>query len=101
MQFVYPFTLEPHILAHGPAHRAQLQARQNAHVAYLFQREEEKKARKRAELNRVAPGWNPEGSTLVPDKARPIKGEDKAVVLSLDEGGRSVSEELASLDLGG
>ncbi|CED82953.1 hypothetical protein [Phaffia rhodozyma] len=109
--FVYPFTLESHILAHGPAHRQQLQARQNAHVAYLFQREEDKKARKRAEMNRVAPGWSPGGSALVPDrpKSKLQNSQDEAkltattMITKEAEGGigQSLSEDLASLNFGG
>lgn len=70
-QFVYPFTLEPHILAHGPPHRAQTAARQTAHVAYLIGREEAKAERKRKELARVAPGWSGSGgAALVPDRPK-------------------------------
>ncbi|KAL7411767.1 hypothetical protein BDY24DRAFT_394771 [Mrakia frigida] len=69
--FVYPFTLEPHILAHGPPHRAQTAARQTAHVAYLIGREEAKAERKRKELARVAPGWSGSGgAALVPDRPK-------------------------------
>lgn len=68
IQFVYPFTLEPHILAHGPPHRAMTASRQAGHLAYLLDREQAKEDRRRKELARVAPGWTGGNQALVPDR---------------------------------
>ena len=67
-QFVYPFTLEPHILSNGPPHRALTASRQAGHVAYLLGREAAKEDRRKKELARVAPGWTGGGGALVPDR---------------------------------
>lgn len=64
-QFVYPFTLEPHVLEHSPVHRAQAHASQAAHVAFLLRRETERHERERKERMRLAPGWAG-GQGLVP-----------------------------------
>lgn len=67
-QFVYPFTLEPHVLTLESARRSTLAAHAARHDAYLRQREEEKERRRREALRRVAPGFEPTEGTLVPVK---------------------------------
>jgi hypothetical protein len=66
-QFVYPFTLETHVLSppwpHQPhaAIRAQIAATRAARLQVLHRREEDKASRRKEVLRRVAPGWE-EGS---------------------------------------
>lgn len=102
-QFVYPFTLEPHVLHHSPAHRASTTATHAAHVAYLLKREEAKRERDRKERVRLAPGW--EGGGLVPDKkGAPSAGASSAEVLKESpavekERERTIEDELRELSM--
>ncbi|KAH9959427.1 hypothetical protein BC827DRAFT_1261043 [Russula dissimulans] len=66
--FVYPFTLEPHILKVGSNRRAMIAAHAARREAYLHAREEEKQRRKREALRRIAPGFEPRSAPLVPVK---------------------------------
>ncbi|KAK7684978.1 hypothetical protein QCA50_011813 [Cerrena zonata] len=66
--FVYPFTLEPHIITLESSRRATLAAHAVRREAYLRTREEEKERRKREALKRIAPGFEPQGGLLVPTK---------------------------------
>ncbi|TDL24488.1 hypothetical protein BD410DRAFT_785979 [Rickenella mellea] len=66
--FVYPFTLEPHVLTLESARRSTLSAHAARHMAYLRQREEEKERRRREALRRIAPGFEPTDGPLVPTK---------------------------------
>lgn len=52
---------------HSPAHRAQAQSAQAAHVAFLLEREAARAERERRERVRLAPGWTG-GAGLVPDR---------------------------------
>lgn len=64
-QFVYPYSLETHVLQPQPPHishaeRLAVQAEQHAkRVEFLKRREAEKARRKREQLRKVAPGWEP------------------------------------------
>ncbi|KAI0777189.1 hypothetical protein BD413DRAFT_514159 [Trametes elegans] len=66
--FVYPFTLEPHVLTVEAARRSTLAAHAARREAYLRAREEEKERRKRDALRRIAPGFEPRATPLVPTK---------------------------------
>ncbi|KAI0945043.1 hypothetical protein AcW1_001828 [Taiwanofungus camphoratus] len=66
--FVYPFTLEPHVIRLEGSRRSTLAAHAARREAYLKSREEEKERRKREALRRIAPGFEPEGTPLVPVK---------------------------------
>ncbi|KAJ6577090.1 hypothetical protein B0H10DRAFT_2101536 [Mycena sp. CBHHK59/15] len=60
-QFVYPFTIEPHILT--------LESSRRTTLALLAFSADEKERRKRDALRRIAPGFEPgEGHLLVPTK---------------------------------
>ncbi|KAF9239283.1 hypothetical protein BU15DRAFT_74706 [Melanogaster broomeanus] len=56
--FVYPFTLEPHVLT-------------VEREALLRSREDEKERRRREALRRVAPGFEGNGTVLTPVRASP------------------------------
>ncbi|KAJ7480016.1 hypothetical protein B0H11DRAFT_2026197 [Mycena galericulata] len=67
--FVYPFTIEPHVLTLESSRRTTLAAHAERREAYLRARAEEKERRKRDALRRIAPGFEPgEGHLLVPTK---------------------------------
>src|SRR6266404_1226726 len=67
-QFVYPFTLEPHVLTVESNRRATLAVHAARHEALLRAREDEKQRRKREALRRIAPGFEPRAAPLVPVK---------------------------------
>jgi hypothetical protein len=66
LQFVYPFTLEPHVLTLEQSWQSTLNAQDAHRDAVLHAREEEKIRRKREALRRVAPGFEPESGMLLP-----------------------------------
>ncbi|KAG1730337.1 hypothetical protein EDB19DRAFT_1740962 [Suillus lakei] len=66
--FVYPYTLEPHILIVESSRRTTLAAHTARREAYLHAREDERERRRKEALRRVAPGFDP-AATLVPDRA--------------------------------
>ncbi|KIJ37279.1 hypothetical protein M422DRAFT_178298 [Sphaerobolus stellatus SS14] len=66
--FVYPFTLEPHILTLESSRQATLAAHASRRDAYLRSRQDEKERRKREALRRIAPGFEPSGTPLVPTR---------------------------------
>ncbi|KAJ4481219.1 hypothetical protein J3R30DRAFT_3700837 [Lentinula aciculospora] len=67
--FVYPFTLEPHVITLESSRRSTIAAHQARREAYLRSREDEKEWRKREALRKIAPGFEPRGSVLVPTRA--------------------------------
>ena len=67
-QFVYPFTLEPHVLTFESSRRNTLATHAARREAYLHAREDEKEQRKRDALRKIAPGFEPQG-VLVPKRA--------------------------------
>lgn len=65
-QFVYPFTLEPHVLSLAAARRNTLEAHSARRDALLRARADARNERARAALARIAPGFEPQGALLVP-----------------------------------
>jgi len=71
--FVYPFTLEPHVITLESSRQSTLAAHATRRDAYLRSRQEEKERRKREALRKIAPGFEPTGGPLVPVKVeRPL-----------------------------
>ncbi|TCD68844.1 hypothetical protein EIP91_009558 [Steccherinum ochraceum] len=66
--FVYPFTLEPHVMTVEASRRSTIAAHAARREAYLSSREAEKERRKREALRRIAPGFEPSSAPLVPTK---------------------------------
>ncbi|KAJ7280213.1 hypothetical protein C8J57DRAFT_121001 [Mycena rebaudengoi] len=78
--FVYPFTIEPHIMTLESSRRTTLAAHTARREAYLRSRMDEKERRKRDALRRVAPGFEPgEGHMLVPTKRSSVVAASPAV----------------------
>lgn len=75
--FVYPFTLEPHILNIESNRRTSIAAQAERHEAHLHAREEEKQRRKREALRRIAPGFEPRSAPLVPVKTGAALGQQQ------------------------
>lgn len=76
-QFVYPFTLEPHVLTLETSRRQTLSSHAARRTNYLHLREEDKARRQREReeaeqkrkmeaLRKIAPGFEPSGGPLVP-----------------------------------
>ncbi|KAL4073578.1 hypothetical protein J3A83DRAFT_4091737 [Scleroderma citrinum] len=66
LPFVYPFTLEPHVLRLESSRRNTIAAHTARREALLQAREDEKERRRREALRRVAPGFEGNGSVLMP-----------------------------------
>jgi len=64
--FVYPFTLEPHIITLESSRRTTIAAHAARREAYLSSRVEDIERRRRDALHRIAPGL---GTVLVPTRA--------------------------------
>ncbi|KAG1759490.1 hypothetical protein EDD22DRAFT_140468 [Suillus occidentalis] len=77
--FVYPFTLEPHILSVESSRRTTLAAHTARREAYLRAIEDEREWRRKEALRRVAPGFDP-AAMLVPVRAE-VQGEVKLDVM--------------------
>ncbi|KAI0277976.1 hypothetical protein BGY98DRAFT_976068 [Russula aff. rugulosa BPL654] len=75
--FVYPFTLESHILNIESNRRTSIAAQAERHEAHLRAREEEKQQRKREALRRIAPGFEPSSAPLVPVKTGAALGQQQ------------------------
>lgn len=71
LQFVYPFTLEPHIITLESSRRSTIAAHSARREAYLRSRAEEIERRKRDALHKIAPGL---GTVLVPVRAPSTQG---------------------------
>ena len=67
-QFVYPFSLENHILTLESSRRKTFTAHAVRREAYLKARLEEKERRRRDALRRIAPGFEPRSTPLVPTR---------------------------------
>ncbi|KAJ8468993.1 hypothetical protein ONZ45_g3639 [Pleurotus djamor] len=99
--FVYPYTLEPHILTLESSRRNTMASHAARREAYLQSREEEKARRKREALRRIAPGFEPEGAPLVPTKrdslalSLGVHGESQGNPKSLMD---DLVDQLAALD---
>ncbi|RDB21768.1 hypothetical protein Hypma_011094 [Hypsizygus marmoreus] len=66
--FVYPFTLEPHVITLESSRRTTIAAHTARREAYLRSRDDEKERRKRDALRKIAPGFEPQGSVLIPTR---------------------------------
>lgn len=95
-QFVYPFTLEPHIIMLESSRRQTIAAHAARREALLRAREEDKERRKREALRRIAPGFEPRGTPLVPTRmsapSEPGIGHGSAL-----EGGGRVRDAMEDL----
>lgn len=64
-QFVYPYSLETYVLSPQPPHIShaerirKLEEQHAARVKFLKDREDEKKRKKRDQMRKIAPGWEP------------------------------------------
>ena len=96
IQFVYPFTLETHVLAMGSSRRATRAAHTARREAYLRAREDEKERRKRETLRRIAPGFEPQAAPLIPVKRDASHGSVVATEPATSTGShkRDVMEDL-------
>ncbi|KAF7975509.1 hypothetical protein HWV62_9313 [Athelia sp. TMB] len=96
--FVYPFTLEPHIITLESSRRATQAAHAARREAYLRARDEEKDRRKRDQLRKIAPGFEPMGSVLVPVHLRsnhsPEVGSSSTPDPQVQARGRDVMDDL-------
>ncbi|KWU44548.1 hypothetical protein RHOSPDRAFT_33875 [Rhodotorula sp. JG-1b] len=98
--FVYPHTLEAHVLRTLPPALAQLQAVQQQRLALLASYAESKERARRAELNRLAPGWHEgKGGVMQPLKAGSSAagaaknhGDEHDLLLGDETGGGGASE---------
>ncbi|KAI0263035.1 hypothetical protein BC834DRAFT_971583 [Gloeopeniophorella convolvens] len=73
--FVYPFTLEPHVLALSASRRSARAAHAARQSAVLAARADAAQRRARAALRRVAPGFEPHGAPLVPVRQQEAMAE--------------------------
>ncbi|KAJ3486471.1 hypothetical protein NLI96_g4213 [Meripilus lineatus] len=89
--FVYPFTLEPHVLTVESSRKSTLAAHAARREAYLKAREDEKERRKREALHRIAPGFEPQSAPLIPTTRAPLDG---SVALSISGASQVTKEDL-------
>ena len=68
--------MEPHILAIESSRRQTLAAHTARREAYLRARDDEKERWKRDALRKIAPGFEPQGSPLVPTKKAAGVGQE-------------------------
>ena len=91
-QFVYPFTLEPHVLNAESNRRATIAAHAARREAHLRAREDEKQRRKREALRRIAPGFEPLSAPLVPVKTGAALGQQQGQ----EQGGGDATSSVAA-----
>ncbi|WWC92665.1 uncharacterized protein L201_007624 [Kwoniella dendrophila CBS 6074] len=66
--FVYPFTLEEHVLSIHPSPAESISQRRARNAEILHQREVEEEQREKDALKKIAPGYNP-SSVLLPSSS--------------------------------
>ena len=91
-QFVYPFTLESHVINAESNRRATIAALEARREAHLRTREDEKQRRKREALRRIAPGFEPLSAPLVPVKTGAALGQEEGGGEGEGEGGDAVGQ---------
>jgi len=87
--FVYPFTLEPHVVTLESSRRKTIEAHETRREAYLRSRDDDKERRKRDVLRRIAPGFEPHGGPLVPTTTTTTRnaGNNLNSIMNTLEGG--------------
>jgi len=85
-QFVYPFTLEPHVVTLESSRRTTVAAHTARREAYLRSRDDDKERRRRDALRRIAPGFEPHSGPLVPTR-------NTGNPMTTDEGGAKGYEQ--------
>lgn len=103
-QFVYPYTLEEHVLTNPTtsftAAREQLVADRAARHAFLKEREGAKERARRETLRKVAPGWEPDhAAPLEPTRSTAASPPPPPPPPPAAAPPRGVMDELASLSL--
>ncbi|WWC73804.1 uncharacterized protein I206_107776 [Kwoniella pini CBS 10737] len=68
--FVYPFTLEEHVLSIQPSPSEAISQRRARNAEILHQREVEEEQKEKDALRKIAPGYNP-SSVLLPSSNSP------------------------------
>ncbi|TFK68919.1 hypothetical protein BDN72DRAFT_870805 [Pluteus cervinus] len=96
--FVYPFTLEPHVITLESSRRTTIAAHSARREAYIRSREDEKERRRREALRRIAPGFEPQGSVLVPTRPAQNPLPEPTPVRSVMD---DLVDHLANLSSGG
>ncbi|ORX37592.1 hypothetical protein BD324DRAFT_650162 [Kockovaella imperatae] len=71
--FVYPFTLEEHVLSIKPSPHEAIAAKRAHNAEILHQREVQEEQREKEALHKVAPGYNPT-AVLLPTSSSPAPG---------------------------
>jgi hypothetical protein len=104
--FVYPYTLEPHVMNFEASRRANMDAQLATREACLRSREEEQQRRKREALRKIAPGFEPQAGVLVPMRTgaslpvatnRPT-GDKPSTTTDVESVMVNVIDQLAALD---
>ncbi|GAA6030971.1 hypothetical protein JCM8097_008962 [Rhodosporidiobolus ruineniae] len=80
--FVYPHTLEAHVLSTLPTKLQTLEQAHNQRLALLASYADSKERARKARLNQVAPGWNEGGQAL-----EPVRRKETALPSAAGAGG--------------